>query len=111
MKKRQTWKGAVAAAGLALITVLAPAGAQTEAPGKRGDSQKPVVDTYNKKPDPSGVNQKLDAVRYQQENDANREDGHPPHQSRRSAEIRKSLTPFATSKTTMLTTACLPSFR
>lgn len=37
----------------------------------RGDSQKPVVPTYDKKPDPSGDAQKLDAVRYQEQNEAN----------------------------------------
>ena len=77
MKKRQTWKGAVVAAGLALITMLAPAGAQTDVPAKRGDSQKPVVDTYNKQPDPSGKNQDFDAATYEKAPDPQGEDQKP----------------------------------
>jgi hypothetical protein len=78
MKKRLTWKGAVAAAGLALITMLAPAGAQTDVPAKRGDSQEPVVDTYNKQPDPSGKNQDFDAATYEKAPDPQGEDRPSP---------------------------------
>lgn len=42
----------------------------TEEP-RRGDSQKPVVPTYDKKPDPRGEAQKFDAIRYQEQNEAN----------------------------------------
>jgi hypothetical protein len=63
MKKIQTCKGALLAAGLALA-LLAPASAQTQDPAPRGDSQKPVVNTYDKRPDPSGKNQDLEATTY-----------------------------------------------
>lgn len=66
MRKRHTWKGAVLGAGLALIASFVPADAQSAS--HPGDSQKPVISTYDKRPDPSGQNQKLDAVRYQQSN-------------------------------------------
>lgn len=66
MRKRHTWKGAILGAGLALVASFLPADAQST--NHKGDTQKPVVSTYDKRPDPSGDNQKLDAVRYDQNN-------------------------------------------
>lgn len=43
---------------------------------RRGDHQKPVVPTYDKTPDPDGDSQDLDAIRYEQNNEAN--DGREP---------------------------------
>lgn len=65
MKKRLSWKGAVLATAVAVATTLTPASAQM---GPPDDGQKSVVNTYDKRPDPSGDNQKLDAVRYEQTN-------------------------------------------
>ena len=69
MRKRHTWKGAVLGAGLALIASFVPAGAQSA--DHPGDTQKPVVTTYDKRPDPKGENQKIDALRYEQSNPIN----------------------------------------
>lgn len=69
MRKRHTWKGAVLGAGLALVASFMPADAQSAT--HKGDSQKPVINTYDKRPDPSGENQKIDAIRYEQNNPVN----------------------------------------
>jgi hypothetical protein len=66
MKKRPNWQGAVLATAVAMITLVGPASGQQAEP--TGDRQKPVINTYDKRPDPSGDNQKLDAVRYQESN-------------------------------------------
>jgi hypothetical protein len=58
MNKRNTLIGGLLAFGL-----LLPAAAQSDAT-HRGDSQKPVVSTYDKRPDPSGQNQSLDSATY-----------------------------------------------
>lgn len=87
MKKNTSWKVAVLGAGLALVAALAPASAQQQDPTstRKGDSQKPVLNTYDsrpapqyqdvdaatyeKAPDPSGQNQSRDAATYEKRPD------------------------------------------
>lgn len=87
MKKNTTWKVAVLGAGLALVAALSPVGAQQQDPTntRRGDTQKPVLNTYDSRPqpqyqdvdaatyeksaDPKGQNQGQDAATYEKQPD------------------------------------------
>ncbi len=87
MNKNSTWKVAVLGAGLALVTALVPAAAQQQDPTntRRGDTQKPVLNTYDtrpapqyqdvdaatyeKSPDPQGKEQGQDAATYEKQPD------------------------------------------
>lgn len=68
MNKKQRWIGSILGAGLALGLLL-PAGAQTTEREKGSDTQKPVVNSYDKRPDPRGQNQSIDSAQYEDELD------------------------------------------
>jgi hypothetical protein len=65
MSRRKTFLASVMTAGLA-VALFAPSDAQTSGRVRGSDSQKPVVSTYNKAPDPRGRNQDIDTASYEE---------------------------------------------